>query len=203
MGYINIPPSLKDMFDDIINRLRKLETATRFTAPNVATNPTNPRKGDIWLDTTSNTLEWVDATSVVRTLPANAYQFSALYSAATPCTAGNNCIFDNVQRNVGSAYDNTNGRFTAPVAGTYYFTAHGLYANADAGDMRMAFLKNNLNYEGAIWIDNKIAATWLSYNMNATIVLAAGDFVTVRYIQGSTALYGDTNYNGFQGWLVA
>jgi hypothetical protein len=68
MGYINLPPNLKDYFDDILNRVRKLETAQRFTAPNVATDPTNPRKGDIWLNTTSNTLKTLDNTGTIRVI---------------------------------------------------------------------------------------------------------------------------------------
>ena len=68
MGYINLPPALSMMFDEIDKRLRRLETAVRFTAPNVATDPTNPQKGDIWLNTTSNTLKAVDKNGVVKTI---------------------------------------------------------------------------------------------------------------------------------------
>jgi hypothetical protein len=68
MGFINLPPNLKDYFDDITNRLRKLETAQRFTAPNVATNPTNPRNGDNWLNTTNNQLQYLDATGATQTI---------------------------------------------------------------------------------------------------------------------------------------
>ena len=68
MPFTNLPPSLKDIIDDILSRLRKLETAQRFTAPNVTTDPTNPRKGDIWLNTTSNVLKTVDANGTVRTI---------------------------------------------------------------------------------------------------------------------------------------
>ena len=68
MGFINLPPNLKDMFDGLSNRITKLELSQRFTAPNVATDPTAPRKGDIWLNTTTNTLKTVDATGTVRTI---------------------------------------------------------------------------------------------------------------------------------------
>lgn len=47
MGYINQPPDLRTMWQDFERRLRKLETAQRFTAPDVATEPTYPRTGDI------------------------------------------------------------------------------------------------------------------------------------------------------------
>lgn len=68
MPYINYPPNLKDIFDNIMNRLGKLETAVRFTAPNVATNPTNPRTGDNWLNTATNKLQYLDATSTTQTI---------------------------------------------------------------------------------------------------------------------------------------
>jgi hypothetical protein len=64
MPFINLPPSLYQMFDDLKTRILKLEQAQRFTAPNVATDPTNPRKGDIWFNTTSNTWKGYDGTTV-------------------------------------------------------------------------------------------------------------------------------------------
>ena len=202
MGYINLPPTLKGLFDDLANRVKKLETSQRFTAPNVVTDPANPRKGDIWLNTTSNTLKWYDNTSVTRTLPANAYQFAAKYSAATPCLPTTDMIWDVVVRNVGSAYNATNGKFTAPVAGTYFFTAHNLWANADTGDLRIAFYING-GAQAIRTINYKTVASWQTWHLNGTFALSAGDYVTVRYEQGTTAQYGDQNYNDFQGWLVA
>jgi hypothetical protein len=68
MGYINLPPSLYAMFQDIVLRVQKLETAQRFTFPNVATDPTNPRVGDAWLNTTSNLAKIVDKNGTVRTI---------------------------------------------------------------------------------------------------------------------------------------
>lgn len=81
MAYVNLPPSLYAFFDSINSRLLKLETANRFTAPvipvlgsaptitGLATgDPTNPRAGDIWLNSTSNTPKYVDATGSVTTL---------------------------------------------------------------------------------------------------------------------------------------
>jgi hypothetical protein len=68
MGYINLPPSLYNIFQDIILRVQKLETAQRFTFPNVTTDPTNPRTGDAWLNTTSNTAKIVDKNGTVRVI---------------------------------------------------------------------------------------------------------------------------------------
>lgn len=68
MGYLNLPPNLKDIIDDVYARLRKLETAQRFTVPIVATDPTNRRNGDMWFNSTSGTLKLVDATGTIRTV---------------------------------------------------------------------------------------------------------------------------------------
>ena len=81
MAYINLPPSLYSFFDKIDQRLLKLETANRFTAPVVpvlgsaptitgltAGDPSDPRAGDIWLNSTTNTPKYVDATGAVKTL---------------------------------------------------------------------------------------------------------------------------------------
>jgi hypothetical protein len=54
------------MFADINNRLNKLETAGRFTFPNVTVDPTYPRIGDAWLNTTSNQAKIVYSAGTVR-----------------------------------------------------------------------------------------------------------------------------------------
>jgi hypothetical protein len=66
MAYINQPPDLRVMFADLDSRLRKLELAQRFTAPNVdfsTSTPTNPRTGDIFFDTDSNKLVFWNGTN--------------------------------------------------------------------------------------------------------------------------------------------
>jgi hypothetical protein len=68
MAYINQPPDLRALQADIESRLRKLETATRFTFPNVTSDPSNPRKGDAWLNITTNQAKIVDSTGAVRIL---------------------------------------------------------------------------------------------------------------------------------------
>lgn len=69
MGYINLPPSLQSLFAKINERLQKLETARRFTMPSTTTDFSSAtgRNGDIWLNTTSNTPKYLDATGAVAT----------------------------------------------------------------------------------------------------------------------------------------
>jgi hypothetical protein len=68
MAYINQPLDLQRMFADIYNRLNKLETATRFTFPNVTSDPTYPRIGDAWLNITTNQAKIVDKNGTVRVI---------------------------------------------------------------------------------------------------------------------------------------
>jgi hypothetical protein len=66
MAYINQPPELRIIVEDLKNRLRLLETGNRFTFPNVTSDPANPRKGDAWLNTTTNQAKIVDKNGTVR-----------------------------------------------------------------------------------------------------------------------------------------
>lgn len=68
MGYINQPFDFKAFFDDIFSRLRKLETAQRFTVPIVTTDPTAPRNGDMWYNSTSSTLKFVNSAGIIKTI---------------------------------------------------------------------------------------------------------------------------------------
>jgi hypothetical protein len=66
MPYINLPPTLSEMFWDLDRRIRSLETAYRFNAPNVniATNPpSNPNSGDMYYDLATSRLVYWDGTA--------------------------------------------------------------------------------------------------------------------------------------------
>jgi hypothetical protein len=62
MAYINQPADLRSLFNDLDNRIKKLENAVRFTAPDVAAEPTYPRTGDIIYNNVENYLEYFDGT---------------------------------------------------------------------------------------------------------------------------------------------
>lgn len=68
MPFTNQDPTLRRYFDDIFNRLLKVENAKRFTAPAVTADPPNPVIGDIWLNTTTNQLKVFDATGTTRVI---------------------------------------------------------------------------------------------------------------------------------------
>jgi hypothetical protein len=157
-----------------------------------------PNGGTIGLSTSNVNRLVIDASGIV-TKPAQPY----FHARSTQATAvGNDVFWSTIDNNSGSYYNATNGRFTAPVAGTYFLSAHGLWNNADAGDMRIALYKNGAGINGNRFILTKTASNWMTFYLNDIIYLAAGDYVTVRYLQGTNTLHVDADYNGFRGWLL-
>lgn len=68
MSYANQYPTLFDIIQKLTNRVTKLELSPRFSVPVVTTDPTVIRNGDMWLNSTTNTLKIVDSTGAVRTI---------------------------------------------------------------------------------------------------------------------------------------
>jgi len=68
MSYINLPASIQTIIQGLDARLLRIEQSSRFTFPPVATDPTNPRIGDAWLNTTTNQAKIVDKNGTVRVI---------------------------------------------------------------------------------------------------------------------------------------
>jgi hypothetical protein len=84
------------MFQDIDARLRLIETATRFTAPNVdfATNtPSNPRIGDQYYDTDAELMKYWNGTNFVELADNNLSTTIAVTTASLLKTTNNNIVY--------------------------------------------------------------------------------------------------------------
>ena len=110
-------------------------------------------------------------------------------------------VFNVVYVNIGSNYSTTNGRFTAPVAGTYFFqTAY--IKNNDTNVARRRFNKNG----SALYSSRQMRTdSGQSYGDPGTVAiivtLAVGDYVQVDQYAGSSL--GSTTYDYFHGYLIA
>lgn len=96
MGYINQSPDLHSLFADIYDRLRLLETAQRFTNPNVnfATNtPTNPRVGDQYYDTDAEMLKYWNGTQFIELADNNLATSIIVTTNAVLKTVNNNIVY--------------------------------------------------------------------------------------------------------------
>ena len=116
-------------------------------------------------------------------------------------------IFNSASVNVGSHYNTTNGRFTAPVAGNYLFSTRLMTETngGTAGHISYDIRKNGsifaqvYTYRDTAGSHRAIAATQIVY-------LAVNDYVDV-YVNNSYTTSGlwygnDTLYSNFSGYLL-
>jgi len=95
MPYMNQPQDLFRIFSDMDSRIRKLETAVRFTAPNVnfaTSTPTNPRTGDQYYDTNADLMKYWNGSQWVELADnLNSTTISTIHP--TLHTADNNIVY--------------------------------------------------------------------------------------------------------------
>jgi len=123
--------------------------------------------------------------------------------------AVNPITFSTVQFDVGSNYNNTNYRFTAPVAGKYSITVDlALYAASDCRHMNLTIYKNGGglgNSDGHITRGTNVSGTntHTMLTWSDIIDLAANDYITAGYTSDfSTTLFGSSGRTHFTGFLV-
>ncbi len=130
----------------------------------------------------------------------------AFFARHSNSTQGTGVIpYNSESYDIGSNFNTSNYRFVAPVAGYYFFEAFTLMKNSIGGDHRMQIRKNGARIHGSERIYHKPASTWWTLNCNTFVYLAANDYVEayIPYIPNGGLIYGDTNYNGFFGFLVS
>jgi hypothetical protein len=123
--------------------------------------------------------------------------FSA-YSSAN-IASGNAWTGWSVSVNIGSHFNVTTGVFTAPIAGTYLFSAQGLANGADSFEVFPRKNNTQIGSGTAIRVANGGNAGGGSTVFYLT--LAANDTVDLYVNQGPTNTNG--NFNGFSGRLVS
>jgi len=113
------------------------------------------------------------------------------FSAQANSTTNATIVYSSAYVNIGSGLNTSTGIFTAPVAGTYMFTVHGL-ANGGSGDISMQV---NGTTRAACRGNNTTASAALIYT------LAVND--TVKCVASSASIYGDgSGWSIFTGRLI-
>jgi hypothetical protein len=110
-------------------------------------------------------------------------------------------VYTNVYHNTGGHYNNSNGRFTAPVTGSYFISANHMTSNGATYN----------NYEYYIRVNGSLFQTVYSssggnlhhrWNWHGVLYLQAGDYVDV-FIPAGFSIYGQSNvYQHFSGYLI-
>jgi len=117
-------------------------------------------------------------------------------ASVTKYTSGTNTggtyemVYDSVQVNIGSHYNNTNGRFTCPVAGTYRISAFGM-GTLIAGNWNFfVSIRKNGNQQGGTAYNYGTSENYKHASGNWLITCAAGDYVSI-WGGGNGGYYGD------------
>lgn len=113
--------------------------------------------------------------------------------------AAQTIVCDQVLHNVGSHYNSSNGRFTAPAAGTYTFSFSTLVYNMGSATA-VFFYKNGTEYCHA-GVYGQFSGNYAGQGGTVTMYLNANDYVYPVMNYGGTALHA--NYTLFSGHLVA
>ena len=108
--------------------------------------------------------------------------------------------FDQIATNVGSHYNGSNGRFTAPISGRYLFTFAFLHSNSPTSYARVLFQLNgtrSTQYGDTLCDDTGL---YVNTSMSMIFNLSANDTVEL-YNEGNN-IYG-SQYGAFSGILLA
>jgi hypothetical protein len=138
------------------------------------------------------------------TMSAQPCFFAYSYSNNTQDVAKS---FDTIPINVGSCYNNANGRFTAPVAGIYEFRASYIGVQSSDTVTRLKFFKNDaivLNGDASVGrLDGTATGSELPFGeVTVFLNLAASDYITNVVSTDSGASLTNLGWGKFCGRLM-
>ena len=110
--------------------------------------------------------------------------------------------FDQIVTNVGNHYSGSNGRFTAPVAGTYFFSFYGMAGQA-SGNLRVEYYINGSAHSSGEHYGGVAYAHGGSYShisCSTILTLNANDYVNLHWNPSYNKLH--SYHNGFMGYLI-
>jgi hypothetical protein len=113
---------------------------------------------------------------------------------------GDTFVFNTAEFNVGGHYNTTNGRFTAPVTGTYVFHFYSIYTG-NAGNDYIQMYKNGARINvGDVHFTNSVGSQWDAVHYSRVIQLNANDYVYMRAGSGHT--FHGNNWGGWSGYML-
>jgi C1q domain len=135
----------------------------------------------------------------------NAPMFHAIRNAGTAQTANGVVQFNDVATNIGSHYNAANSRFTAPIAGRYWFGFSLLCNTPASGDNFWITITRNGVGPSQVWRVSGAGAAGASRNVAGASLfsLSVGDFIEVLVSQYSgTGSVNNSFFSSFSGTFL-
>ena len=110
--------------------------------------------------------------------------------------------FDQIATNVGSHYNGSNGRFTVPIAGTYFFSFYGMLATS-SGNARVEYYINGSVHSSGEHYGGVAYTNGTTYNLiscNTVLTLSQNDYVNLNWNTSYNSMH--SYHNGFMGFLI-
>lgn len=131
------------------------------------------------------------------------YQPSFLIGTPNPAGAGNVWKSNTIFHNNGSHWNNTTGRFTAPVAGYYFFFHWGmLTAGQTTTDADLYSRLNGSRDQIGTAYSGHQGGNYLTFNANYIRYLNVNDYVDVYISSGTVYNNNDGRHGHFGGYLI-
>lgn len=113
-------------------------------------------------------------------------------------------VFDLTEYNIGSHYNTSNGRFTAPVAGVYQFNFYTIvYSNINNG--AISIRKNGgapTSGHNIHFSPTNTGGTWSNVVYTTSLYLNAGDYIYLINSTGAQLTIHGDDWSSFSGYLV-
>lgn len=140
------------------------------------------------------------------TSDVNPYKFSVYRNAALSSGAGSlgAVVFDTETYDSNNNHDTSNGRYTAPVTGYYYFAAGCIIAATGGDTIYVSLLKNGAEHK-RLHERPSVAAGNNTSSGGSLIQLTAGDYVQfgVFTTAARSFVVGNQAYVWFNGFLIS
>ena len=106
-------------------------------------------------------------------------------------------VFPHADVNVGSCYSTSTGKFTAPIAGTYYFS--GMMLGNQNSRLFFHLRKNNSVINGTMIETVSVSSQYQTASTDCVVTLAVNDLVHLQLTNNDA--YG-SQYANFKGFLL-
>ena len=126
----------------------------------------------------------------------------AAYRNQSDWNVNNNyMVFNTTRHNVGGHYSTSNGRFTAPVAGSYYISFWAIYKNNYTNAAVRMYVNGSRIYGGDIhWTRDDLGSNWDHVSYSQVVYMNANDYIQI--LSASNVTWHGNHWQCYSGYLL-